>query len=64
MHDDRTPGPEPAGEEPREEDSLDESDDAVIAADATGMLASERFITRAEIEAGLEGRDLTDAGDV
>jgi hypothetical protein len=51
------------GDNPVEEDVLDEYDDAVIAADATGMLASEKFITDAGIEQGLEGKDLL-AGDV
>jgi hypothetical protein len=46
-----------------QEDVLDKYDDAVIAADATGMLASEKLITDVEIEEGLEGKDLL-AGDV
>jgi len=51
------------GDKPVDEDVLDEYDDAVIAADATGMLASEKLITDAGIEQGLEGKDLL-AGDV
>lgn len=48
MHDDRTPDP------------ADDHDDAVIAADDTGMLSGERLITNAEL---LEG-DPDLAGDV
>ncbi|HTD34145.1 MAG TPA: hypothetical protein VK665_10820 [Candidatus Elarobacter sp.] len=44
-------------DEPTRDDESDELDDAVIAADATGMLAGERLITNAEIEAGLESTD-------
>ena len=46
-----------ADAEPTRENALDRHDDAVIAADATGMLAGERFITETEIEEGLDGRD-------
>jgi hypothetical protein len=35
---------------------LDEYDDAVIAADDTGMLSGERLITTVEIEEGLQGK--------
>jgi hypothetical protein len=43
-----------ADDEPvRDDDPMDKYDDAVIAADATGMLAGERLITQAEIEEGL-----------
>jgi hypothetical protein len=73
MQDDRsTPGPDenlaadsqnaPDGA-PVQEDVLDKYDEPVIAADATGMLASEKLITDVEIEEGLEGKDLL-AGDV
>jgi hypothetical protein len=34
----------------------DDRDDAVIAADDTGMLSSEKFITGAEIEESLDDR--------
>jgi hypothetical protein len=44
-------------DETARDDESDELDDAVIAADATGMLAGERLITNAEIEAGLESTD-------
>ena len=57
------PGENVPGDEPVEEDVLDNYDDAVIAADATGMLASEKLITDAGIEEGLAGKDLL-AGDV
>jgi len=40
---------------PTDGGKLDEYDDAVIAADDTGMLAGERMITRVEIEEGLGG---------
>jgi len=36
----------------------DDRDDAVIAADATGMIAGERLITAVEIEEGLAGKDI------
>ena len=39
------------------EETGDELDDAVIAADDTGMLQGERLITVAETEEGLEGGD-------
>ena len=38
-----------------ETDDSDELDEAVIAADDTGMLQGERLITVAETEEGLEG---------
>ncbi len=34
---------------------LDEYDDAIASADATGMVSAEQLITRAEIERGLRG---------
>jgi hypothetical protein len=40
----------------------DELDDAVIAADDTGLLGSEKLITEAEIEAQLE-QPASNAGD-
>jgi hypothetical protein len=39
----------PARKDDDDEDILDKHDDAVIAADDTGMLAGERMITLAEI---------------
>jgi hypothetical protein len=36
-------------------DDDSDRDDAIIAADATGMIAGERLITTVEIEEGLEG---------
>jgi hypothetical protein len=46
-----------ADEEPiRDDDPMDKYDDAVIAADATGMLAGERLITQTEIDEGLNDR--------
>jgi hypothetical protein len=43
-----------ADDEPiRDDDPMDKYDDAVLAADATGMLAGERLITQTEIEEGL-----------
>jgi hypothetical protein len=36
-------------------DDDSDRDDAVMAADATGMIASERLITTIDIEEGLEG---------
>jgi hypothetical protein len=66
MTDDPTPGPDAtdvdAADAETREDILDKFDDAVIAADATGMVAGERLITDAEIEAGLGEVDTT--GDV
>jgi len=41
-------------DEPTDGGKLDEYDDAVLAADDTGMLAGEKLITQAEIEAGIE----------
>lgn len=56
MNDDRSPADDAATEEDdTREDVFDQHDDAVIAADATGMLAGERLITNAEIEEALEG---------
>jgi len=56
MNDDRSPADDAATEEDEtREDVFDKHDDAVIAADATGMLAGERLITNAEIEEALEG---------
>ena len=58
MNDERsTPDPDPtaADDDTTREDVLDKFDDAVIAADATGMLAGEKLITQVEIEHGLEG---------
>jgi hypothetical protein len=43
-------------DEPTDGGKLDEYDDAVMAADDTGMLAGERLITLAEIEDGASGR--------
>jgi hypothetical protein len=37
--------------------SHDDRDEAVIAADATGMIAGERLITDVEIDEALEGKD-------
>jgi hypothetical protein len=39
-----------------DEDRDEDRDEAVIAADATGMIAGERLITEAEIEEGLAGK--------
>jgi hypothetical protein len=47
---------EPTTDEPTDGGVLDQYDDAVIAADDTGMLAGERLITVAEIEEGTSGR--------
>jgi hypothetical protein len=51
--DDRTSDPEElmtaTGDEPEEETLLDRYDDAILNADDTGMVASERLITQAEI---------------
>ena len=54
MNDDRAISD--ADDEPADGGALDEHDDAVIAADDTGMLSGERLITMAEIEHGLEGK--------
>ena len=54
MNDDRAISD--SDEEPADGGVLDQYDDAVIAADDTGMLAGERLITVAEIEEGLEGK--------
>jgi hypothetical protein len=40
----------------REHTPDEDRDEAVIAADATGMIAGERLITEAEIEEGLAGK--------
>ena len=52
------------GDEAAGEDVLDKYDEAVIAADDTGMLAAERTITAADIEQGLEGGLPDETGDV
>jgi hypothetical protein len=54
MNDDRSASD--IDDEPADGGVLDEYDDAVIAADDTGMLSGERLITVAEIEQGLEGK--------
>jgi hypothetical protein len=38
-----------------ETDDDSDRDDAIVAADATGMIANERLISDADIEEGLEG---------
>jgi hypothetical protein len=57
MDDDRsTTGPDATdvdADAETNEDVLDKYDDAVMAADATGMVAGERLITEAEIDEGL-----------
>ncbi|HEY0613323.1 MAG TPA: hypothetical protein VGC96_01735 [Candidatus Elarobacter sp.] len=53
MNDDPSTADLDTDDEPIQEDILDKHDDAVLAADATGMLAGERLITQAEIEEGL-----------
>ncbi len=59
MNDDRAnKDPEdaaPDDDTPVDGGPLDEHDEAVIAADDTGMLRSERLITEMEIERGLHG---------
>jgi len=55
MNDDRSPDDVTTDDEETREDVFDQHDDAVIAADATGMLAGERLITNAEINEALEG---------
>jgi len=57
MNDDRSTDEIATGDEETREDVFDQHDDAVIAADATGMLAGERLITNAEIEDGLSTGD-------
>jgi hypothetical protein len=42
---------------PIREDAMDQHDEAVIAADDTGMLGGEQLITQMEIERGLRGGD-------
>jgi hypothetical protein len=54
MNDDRT-APE-SDDQPTDGGPMDRFDDAVIAADDTGMLAGERLITVVEVEEGLEGK--------
>ena len=54
MKDDRSDADVDDGDDGTEEDILDRLDEPVIAADATGMLANEKYITDAEIEEGLE----------
>ena len=58
MNDDRAASDidETSADEPVDGGKLDDYDDAVIAADDTGMLAGERFITVTEIEEGLHGK--------
>ncbi|MEA2689775.1 MAG: hypothetical protein QOJ39_3378 [Candidatus Eremiobacteraeota bacterium] len=58
MNDDRSAADidDDTDEEPTDGGKLDEYDDAVIAADDTGMLAGERLITVTEIEEGLQGK--------
>jgi hypothetical protein len=58
MNDDRTASEsdETTDHEPVDGGKLDDYDDAVIAADDTGMLAGERLITVTEIEEGLRGK--------
>jgi hypothetical protein len=53
MQDDR---PDPDLDDTTDETESDTHDDAVLAADDTGMLAGERLITVTEIEEGLEGK--------
>lgn len=56
MNDDRSAADdETTDDEDTRETVFDTHDDAVIAADATGMLAGERMITNAEIDEALEG---------
>ena len=58
MNDDRATADDIAtDDEETRENAFDQHDDAVIAADATGMLAGERLITNAEIEDGLSSGD-------
>ena len=49
-------GDDDASDEPTDGGVLDQFDDAVIAADDTGMLSGERLITVTEIEEGLQGK--------
>jgi hypothetical protein len=63
MEDDQTPdGLDETSDdltaEPTDGGKLDEVDDAVLAADDTGMLSGERLITIAEIEDGVRGGDI------
>jgi hypothetical protein len=57
MNDDRSTADldQEATDEPTDGGKMDEYDDAVLAADDTGMLAGERMITIAEIEEGEKG---------
>ena len=62
MNDDRTnQDPEDApivdADEPTDGGKGDEYDEAVVAADDTGMLGGEQLITQMEIERGLRGGD-------
>jgi hypothetical protein len=52
---DLDPGDPGDDDAPTDGGKLDQYDDAVIAADDTGMLSGERLITRVEIDQGLEG---------
>jgi hypothetical protein len=54
MNDDRSASD--TDEEPADGGVLDEYDDAVMAADDTGMLSGERLTIVTEIEQGLEGK--------
>ena len=56
MNDDTASDIDTTDDEPADGGILDEYDDAVIAADDTGMLAGERLIVQAELEEGLEGK--------
>ncbi|HYW53565.1 MAG TPA: hypothetical protein VE826_06325 [Dongiaceae bacterium] len=68
MNDDRSTADldQETTDEPTDGGVLDQYDDAVIAADDTGMLAGERMITIAEMEEGEAGaaRDPRGKGDV
>lgn len=54
MNEDTPPAAAANDDEETREDGFDAHDDAVLAADATGMLAGERLITEAVIEEALE----------
>ncbi len=58
MNDDRTApdADDSLADEPVDGGKPDEYDDAVLAADDTGMLSGERLITVAEIAEGLQGK--------
>ncbi|HEX3463603.1 MAG TPA: hypothetical protein VHS78_06070 [Candidatus Elarobacter sp.] len=58
MNDDRSTADDAdTDDEATREDAFDQHDDAVLAADATGMLAGERLITNAEIDEALNPGD-------